>query len=202
MKKKKIFFSYHNPVGISPGSIPQLFYHLPTAGCLQQDLCNQPLSASLQSTLSFFFCSNRIIKRTLDLKCGGNYSLKKKKNPLFFSWLQVPLKESGAGFAGNFQMSPNSVLQKFCCTSSAGKGKAQTADKVTLTTGNMLDMLSSTGLEEADNKGLTHLKCRSKLSQGFSLWRYLTAAITFLFHVSTDFNSRSCNSSCNLFSSQ
>lgn len=92
-------------------------------------------------------------------------------------------------------MPPNSVLQKFCCTSSAGKGKAQTADKVTLTTGNMLDMLSSTGMEEADNKGLTHLKCRSKLSQGFSLWRYLTAAITFLFHVSTDFNSRSCNSS-------
>lgn len=91
--------------------------------------------------------------------------------------------------------------QKVCSTSSAGEGKAQTAAKVTVTTGNMLYMLSSTGWEEADNKGLTHLKCRSKLSQGFSLWRYLTAAISCLFHVSIDSNSGSCNSSCNLFSS-
>lgn len=85
--------------------------------------------------------------------------------------------------------------KKVCSTSSAGEGKAQTAAKVTVTTGNMLYMLSSTGWEAADNKGLTHLKCRSKLSQGFSLWRYLTAAISCLFHVSIDSNSRSCNSS-------
>lgn len=46
------------------------------------------------------------------------------------------------------------MLQKVYCTSSAGEGKAQTVDKVTLTTGNMLYMLSSTGLEKGRQQGL------------------------------------------------
>lgn len=68
--------------------------------------------------------------------------------------MQEPQKEDSAGFAGNFSTSPNSVLQKVHCRSSAGEGKAQTAGKVTLTTGNMLDMLSSTGLGEGRQQGL------------------------------------------------
>ena len=93
----------------------------------------------------------------------------KKRISTVSSWSQVPQKESGAGFAGNFQMSPNSVLQKVYCTSSAGEGKTQTADKVTLTTGNMLYMLSSTGLEEGRQQGLDAFEVSLEVESRFLL---------------------------------
>lgn len=124
-----------------------------------------------------FFYSDKFIRRTLGLKYGGNDSLKKTRMSAggFFLRSWVPWKQSGAGYAGNFQKSPKNV----CSTSSAGEGKAQTAAKVTVTTGNMLYMLSSTGWEAADNKGLTHLSVAqswAKVSPCGGTWQLQSAA--------------------------
>lgn len=59
--------------------------------------------------------------------------------------------------------------KKVCCTSSAGEGKAQTAGKVTLTTGNMLYMLSSTGLEGGRQQGLDAFEVSLKVESRFLL---------------------------------
>lgn len=125
----------------------------------------------------------------------------KKEYPLFLIGLKCHRREVVLDLQATFKCLYIQCYKKSIAQAQLERARHRRQTRSLWQRGTCFICWAARGWKEADNKGLTHLKCRSKLSQGFSLWRYLTAAITFLFHVSIDFNSRSCNSCCNLFSS-